>query len=82
MQIMISNSIVILEELNRLLSKGRYVLYNLIKNVINDIVYYHTDGYIIKNRMDIKIGNNLGDVKYEGCHDKIVIHNLNKIKTH
>jgi len=65
-----------------LLSKGRYVLYNLIKDVINDIVYYHTDGYIIKNRMDIKIGNNLGDVKYEGCHDKIVIHNLNKIKTH
>ena len=58
-------------------------MYNLIKDVINDIVYYHTYGYIIKNKMDdITIGNNLGDVKYEGCHDKIVIHNLNKIETH
>ena len=62
-----------------LLSKGRNNLHNLIKNNIDDVVHFHTDGFLIKNNLNIKTGLDIGDLKYEGFYKKVEIHHINKI---
>ena len=62
-----------------ILAKGRNALYNLIKNEINNIVWFHTDGFICRSKLNINIGDGLGCLKYEGYSKKLKIHHLNKI---
>jgi len=63
-----------------ILSKARYILHNLIKNDINNIIWIHTDGWITKTEnTSLNALNNLGCVKFEGKTNNLYIHNLNKI---
>jgi hypothetical protein len=52
-----------------LLSYGRCKTANIIMNNLDNIVRVHTDGIILKRPIDKnqKLGNGLGDLKYEGC---------------
>ena len=62
-----------------LLAKGRNILTNLIKDDIDNMVYFHTDGFISKKEMNIKTGSELGNIKYEGYCKQLEIKNLNKM---
>jgi hypothetical protein len=58
-----------------LLAKGRYNITKIMKPFINQIHRVHTDGFICEKQLDIKIGNNLGDLKYEGYCPQVEIKN-------
>jgi len=60
-----------------LISYGRYVLYNNIKNFVDDIVHAHTDGFITKRDVNIKTGFYLGEIKFEGHDENTIIKNCN-----
>ena len=42
-----------------ILAKGRNALYNCINNKINNIVRFHTDGFICRSKLNINIGDGL-----------------------
>ena len=62
-----------------LLSLGRKKLTNLIKDDINNIIFFHTDGWCGLRPSNIKTGFELGDLKYEGKAEKLEIIHINKI---
>jgi len=51
-----------------ILAKGRYVISKIIEKDIDNLVYLHTDGFILTTETQSKTGTNIGDLKYEG-HD-------------
>ena len=62
-----------------MLAKGREKILNICDKYMDDIVRIHTDGFYVKRKIDdIKLGTELGELKYEGfCpvyHVNNVIH--------
>ncbi len=60
-----------------LLAKAREKLGKLIHKDIDNIVRIHTDGFISKCKLDIPIGDNIGDLKFEGYTDNCTVVNCN-----
>lgn len=62
-----------------LYSRARLVLSRTIEPHIKKIVYCHTDGWISTTQTNMKTGNHLGDVKYEGyCRNVTINHCTSK----
>ena len=73
-----------------LLARMRVMISKIIEPHLKSIVRVHTDGIISKNELtfkktnnktinSVKIGNKLGDLKYEGCFENIYIKHVNKV---
>ena len=55
-----------------LMAQARLQTSEYLEHNLDDVVYVHTDGFILKKKIakKIKLGNKLGDLKYEGeCSD-------------
>ena len=63
-----------------LLAYGRKKLLETISPFIENIKWAHTDGFILNKKVDIKTGNNLGELKYEGYSKECIITAFNNIK--
>jgi len=63
-----------------LLAKGRQKITNIMKPHMEHVVRCHTDSMFLKKECNVKTGNNLGDLKYEGYCPKAIVKN-NKIPT-
>ena len=61
-----------------LLSRGRYVISKIFLSQVDDLVRAHTDGIIMRNPINFKLGIELGDLRYEGYSGHIEI--LNKTR--
>jgi hypothetical protein len=65
-----------------ILSFGRSRMASFLELSAEDLVYSHTDGFVLSRRLKTndkiksKIGNDIGKLKYEGKCDKIIIHNM------
>ena len=51
---------------------------NLIEPFIDDVVYVRTDGFRTKTKQDLKYGDNIGELFFEGV-ENINIININKV---
>jgi hypothetical protein len=40
----------------------------------------HTDGFISDTQLDIKIGEKIGDLVFEGCCEDVMIEHCNNVK--
>lgn len=49
-----------------ILARGRFLVSKAMKPHIDNIIRCHTDGFKSKVKLNIKTGNNIGDIKYEG----------------
>jgi len=49
-----------------LISRGRFNISNIIMPHKNNVHRIHTDGFISDIKLDIKLGENLGDLVFEG----------------
>jgi hypothetical protein len=59
-----------------LLARGRMMIGQLLCNNINDVVRIHTDGWIQKTEFKSnKIGDDIGQVRFEGYSDKCIVRN-------
>jgi hypothetical protein len=58
-----------------LISKGRHIIANICYPHRENIKWIHTDGFISDTSLDIKTGENMGDLVYEGHCDNVVIEN-------
>ena len=63
-----------------LLACGRRRIFQIIRNYQDEIVRIHTDGFISKSELDIKTGNEIGDLAYEGYCKKVFVKNSMKVK--
>lgn len=64
-----------------LLAYGRKKLLETIHPYIQNIKWAHTDGFITDIELpDLKVGSNLGDLKYEGYSKNCIIHAFNNLK--
>ena len=63
-----------------LLSKGRSIIASIMFPYKDHVVRCHTDGFVVKNACDIKTGDKLGDLVYEGYSKHVVIKNNAKPK--
>lgn len=61
-----------------LLSKGRFMISNLMKPHINNIHYMHTDGFVSDTNLNIN-GSKMGDLIFEGYWDNVKIVNVGNI---
>lgn len=59
-----------------LLSKGRLMISDIMEPHIQYIKRFHTDGFISCKKLDIKTGNEIGNLKYEGYNNKICFDNI------
>jgi hypothetical protein len=63
-----------------ILARGRHLIGKLMKPYVDDIVRTHTDGIISKNKLDIKTGNKLGELEYDGFCEYVQIENNISVK--
>ena len=63
-----------------LVAKARAMVANILQNHKEHLVYTHTDGFVLTKKLDIKTGNNIGDVKYEGKSKNCIVKNGNSCK--
>lgn len=63
-----------------ILADGRYMINTLIEPFEDDVVYVHTDGFIITKRLDIKTGSDIGELEYNGYDPKTEITNVTNYK--
>ena len=61
------------------MAKGRSTIAKIIEPHIEHVKRVHTDGFITDTKLNIKTGKDLGDLKYEGYCENVVIHNNIKI---
>ena len=62
-----------------ILSYGRYMCYKKFKDVEEDIVRIHTDGAYLRSKTEaLKLGDDLGEIKYEYIRN-VEISGLNKL---
>ena len=53
-----------------LISKGRSMISKITEPYVENLVRCHTDGFLLTEKpTDLKIGNNIGELKYEGYND-------------
>jgi hypothetical protein len=60
-----------------ILAKGRQLLSQTIEPYQDSIKWMHTDGFISSEELPLKLGSNLGDIKFEGFCDNCTV--LNKL---
>ena len=59
-----------------LVAKGRYMISKIIEKNLENVVYCHTDGIVLKKRAkDVIIGSNIGELKFEEKSKKCEIVN-------
>jgi hypothetical protein len=58
-----------------LLSRARLFMSSLLYPHYYAIKRIHTDGFISSKKLDLQTGTNIGDLRYEGYYEKIVIKN-------
>jgi hypothetical protein len=58
-----------------LISRARYNISKIIQPFKSEIKRIHTDGFISISKLDIKTGEKLGDLKYEGYCENCIIKN-------
>ncbi len=58
-----------------ILAKARSDLSRIVEAHYGNIVRVHTDGFISKNKLEINTGENLGDLKYKGYCNNLLIKN-------
>lgn len=46
---------------------------------MENVVRCHTDGWITNKKVNITYGNEIGNVKYEGCCKNVTINNCMKV---
>jgi hypothetical protein len=63
-----------------LLARGREKIVKAILPFNDKVVRLHTDGFITSEKMGIKGGVGLGEIKYEGFHKNIEVVNANRVK--
>ena len=63
-----------------LISKGRYMIANICYPHKEHIKQIHTDGFISDTQLDIKIGEKIGDLVFEGCCEDVEIEHCNNVK--
>ena len=56
-----------------LLDKAKYWMTTLVYDYKENIKRFHTDGYITDIKLDVKTGNKLGDLCYEGYYNHCII---------
>ena len=63
-----------------LISKGRSMIANICYLHREHIKQIHTDGFISDTLLDIKTGDNIGDLVYEGACEDVDIQHCNNVK--
>jgi hypothetical protein len=63
-----------------LISKGRYMIANICYPHREHIKQIHTDGFISDIQLDIKTGEKIGDLVYEGYCEDVIIEHCNNVK--
>lgn len=59
-----------------LLARGRMMIGQIIAPYINDVIRTHTDGFLVKKEIKSKlIGEDIGQLKYEGYSENCVVKN-------
>lgn len=60
-------------------ARARCMISKLMEKNKDDIIYVHTDGFILTQPIDasVKLGNDLGDLEYEGICDNCEVKNSN-----
>lgn len=59
-----------------LVAKGRYMISKIIEKNLENVVYCHTDGIVLKKRVkDVKLGSDIGELKFEEKSKKCEIIN-------
>ena len=61
-----------------ILSKGRSIISKISEPFLNKIVRCHTDGFYSMEKLPIKIGHSIGDIKYK-YHINIDVINVDSI---
>ena len=63
-----------------ILSIGRKTMSDLLMPYKNNVKYIRTDGFLLDVKPDnLKLGNKLGDLRYEGYYENGLINNMNSI---
>ena len=63
-----------------ILAKGRYIMSELLYEYRDSIKYIRTDGFLSTEPLNnLKLGENIGELRYEGYYNNVEIINLNKI---
>ena len=62
-----------------LLAKGRRDIYEVVKPHLDHVQWIHTDGFIVNRKINIKTGDKIGDLKYEGYCANVKIENCMKV---
>jgi len=62
-----------------LLAYSRHKAAAFITEHKDNIVRFHTDGFITKTKLNVTYGNDMGDLKYEGYCPNVTVHNNIKV---
>ena len=62
-----------------ILAFGRQMLGRMIEPHIDNIYRINTDGFSSSKLIDIKLGNGMGELRYEGMQKNVAIIHVNKI---
>ena len=63
-----------------LISKGRFMIASICYPHREHIKYCHTDGFVSNTQLDIKTGDKIGDLVYEGSCEDVEIQNCRNVK--
>jgi hypothetical protein len=63
-----------------LLSRARLFIGSLLQSHYATIKRIHTDGFISSVKLDLQTGTNLGDLRYEGHYQKVIIKNSMQVQ--
>ena len=63
-----------------LISQGRYMMSKILYPHIENIKQLHTDGFVSNKLLDVKTGDKMGDLVFEGKCDNCTIHHINYVE--
>jgi hypothetical protein len=63
-----------------LISQGRYMMSKILYPHRENIKQLHTDGFVSDKLLDIKTGEKMGDLVFEGKCDNCIIHHVNSVE--
>ncbi len=62
-----------------LLSSARLKLSSIMHAYVDNIVKRHTDGFMSDTKLDIVLGDDIGNIRYDGYRPNVKIINVNKV---
>ena len=62
-----------------ILSQGRLKLSEILFNHIDNIHKIHTDGFLSDIKLDIDLGEDIGELRFDGYRPNVKIFNVNKV---